>query len=201
MIVKPASLIVIGLSLCFAHSAIAQTEDEPIGWPYRPKAQEPKTPMPVPTVPSAKPDRKTDDTAIDNIDKPPLTRPDADIAPIERIRLPVRPLDFIYDDARIALNRDEVQKLTRLAERLRGNHDRLHIVSYGPGQTPSPRQSLEAALTRALHIRSFLVHEGIALSRIDLDARPHKHPGNKARPLYGHVHIEASSREKDILSK
>ncbi|GEQ98644.1 hypothetical protein JCM17844_22810 [Iodidimonas gelatinilytica] len=100
------------------------------------------------------------------------------IAPLERFLLPVPELDFTYDAGRIALTRDEVNQLSRLAQRLRAGTEKITITAWaapisdsGSGSAAQEaRTALEHALARCLAVRGFLVREGIALNRMTIHA-------------------------------
>lgn len=192
---------------------LAQTSEEPVGWPYRPPEKKPVTPMPVPAKPAIKqkpPAQPTAQQADGQAGKSPAgvrpdnagkdetlhVRPENEIGPIERIFLPARPLDFIYEDDRIALTRDETIRLMRMAERLRKTETGITIVSWAPIQAPTPRAGLEIALTRALYVRSFLQQEGISLALIDLKALPATHFGRPGDSPYGQLSITPGNAEK-----
>lgn len=188
-----------------AQSAIAQSGDEPVGWPYRPPVRKPVTPMPAPAKPmpeQVRPDRQTEKplkaepTAKTGDDTALRSHPQDEIGPIERITLPVRPLGFTYENDRVALTRDETTRLRRMAERLRKGEDRIAITSWAPPQETTPRAGLETALTRALYVRSFLVHEGVPLAVIDLKALPADHPERPEDSPYGHLSVTIGGKEK-----
>ncbi len=188
-----------------AQTTLAQSGDEPVGWPYRPPVRKPVTPMPVPAKPMPQQDRPDRQTEKPLEAGPPAdtgggeilrVRPEDEIGPIERIILPVRPLDFSYKDDRVALTRDETTRLRRMAERLRKGEMRVAITSWAPPQATTPRAGLETALTRALYVRSFLVHEGVPLALIDLKALPADHPERPKDSLYGHLSVTIDGKEK-----
>jgi outer membrane protein OmpA-like peptidoglycan-associated protein len=184
MITK-ARLLLIGLVLGFTpFPALAQQKDEPVGWPYRPKTPDHAVPMPVtpdeakkaaPKKATTQPERADPEAqaADPGRSSSPSSRAPSpapanagDIAPLERFLLPVRPLDFRFEEDRIALNRSEADQLSRLAQRLRAANDKILITSRtgSISQDDDDRaQALERALARALA-------EGVGIDRITLEA-------------------------------
>ncbi|WP_150007126.1 OmpA family protein [Iodidimonas nitroreducens] len=176
----------IGLMLGFTpFPALAQQKDEPVGWPYRPKSPDHAVPMPVtpdeakkaaPKPRKDQPDPETQAADPGRSSSPapaPSPAKAGDIAPLERFLLPVRPLDFRFEEDRIALNRSEADQLSRLAQRLRAAKDKIIITSRtgSISQDDDDRaQALEHALARALAVRAFLLREGVGIDRITLEA-------------------------------
>ncbi len=168
----------------------AQPADEPVGWPLPPKKTAPYVPQPVPKdaaerktpqpSPMAKPATGGDPLSPETIN--------AGLAPLDRITLPIRPLDFVFEGDRTALTRAEAKALSRLARRLRGTRNRVSITAYTDSSGRSAKEALRLSLTRALAIRAFLVREGVPLERIDLTALPHG--GEKSLVGEGRVHVE-----------
>lgn len=161
--------------------AAAQEGEEPVGWPYRPKQQERAAPMPERPKPAPGGDEA--DAAAPPEASGSQRRPiDTGITPLERVLLPIRPLGFVYDKERIALTRDELNQLRRLAERLKAGDERVLLSSHAAPDGDG-RAALERALARALLVRSLLIEEGIALRRITLRAEPVAREGLPAEML------------------
>ncbi len=168
----------------------AQPADEPVGWPLRPKTTAPYVPRPV-SKEAAERERPqpppTKETATNSDTLSPETI-NAGLAPLDRVVLPVRPLDFVFEGERTALTRSEAKALSRLARRLRGTQNRVSITAYTDASGRSAKEALRLSLTRALAVRAFLLREGVPIERIELSALPHG--GEKSLAGEGRVHIE-----------
>ncbi len=187
----PFPCLLLGLLLLVPSAELgAQPADEPMGWPLRPKPTEPYVPKPVPkeaVEQETPPSSPTEEAAAGDDRLSPETI-NADLAPLDRILLPIRPLDFVFEGERTALTRAEARALSRLARRLRGTENRVRITAHTDASGRSARDALRLSLTRALAIRGFLVREGVPVERIDLSALPHG--GGKSLAGEGRVHIE-----------
>lgn len=202
---RPGRLALLLAGLLPAAVAFAQEppprREEPVGWPFRPQPR--ALPVPMPVEP-ARPDPAPAFGARGE-DRAAMSRqglaPGNEIAPIDRFLLPIRPLEFSFEDSRTALTREETTQLSRLAQRLRGTDERLAIVARSDAGGRTARATLELSLTRALAVRGFLIREGVAVERIDLTALPHDEAATVAGG--GSVRIEPatagnlSSRSQD----
>lgn len=75
----------------------------------------------------------------------------------------------LFDGADIALGRDVVALLDRIAARLSRDRDlRLTVLSYAGGAPESVGQARLLSLTRALSVRDYLTGRGIRQARIDV---------------------------------
>ncbi|GER06864.1 hypothetical protein GCM10007972_11490 [Iodidimonas muriae] len=160
---------------------------------YPKKIPEREKPVPYKILPQAPSEEasQTESHSSSDPDSPAMNA----IAPLERFLLPVPELDFTYDAGRIALTRDEVNQLNRLAQRLRAGTEKITITAWaapisnpvsnsGSGSAAQEaRTVLEHALARCLAVRGFLVREGIALNRMTIHAlaSPEQGASKKAR--------------------
>lgn len=133
-------------------------------------------PPPAPKIASAPPAApKVAKTPPTTTAAPKSAAPEVASAPAKIKMKPGRALRIAFGDTEARLSDGHKANLVTLANALREKKDfRLQLLAYAGGQDLSTSKARRMSLSRALAVRSFLIHKGVRSTQIDLRALGNK---------------------------
>ncbi len=119
--------------------------------------------------------------ALEAWKRAPIPAKPGEVAPLLKFRPAFKPLLITYRPGESLLKEDAALALRNLALRLAATLEKISIVAHSGDAQISTEEAVRISFQRAMLVRNYLMSQGIAVERIELEALPQAGSGHPDR--------------------